>query len=233
LSATADQTLSTPAAPRGGGVRAGEVIVMAAVSALSAAATWLKWWPIPAIEVLGFVTGGICVWLVVREHVWNWPIGIANNVVFLLMFGRAHLFADAGLQIVYIVLGVYGWLFWIRGGPAQTQLTISRTSRSQWLVMAAAIPLATLALRALLIEVNGSAPLLDALTTVLSLAAQYMVCRKQLEHWLLWIAADVIYVPLYAARGLPLTAVLYFVFLLLCVVGWRDWRRTWRETRTP
>jgi nicotinamide mononucleotide transporter len=77
---------------------------------------------------------------------------------------------------------------------------------------------------------NGSAPLLDALTTVISLTAQYMLCRKQLEHWLLWIVADLIYIPLYLARGLPLTAVLYTVFLLMCIVGWRDWQRAWRSS---
>lgn len=201
---------------------------MAVISALAIAATLLRWWPIAVIEVLGFVTGGICVWLVVREHVWNWPIGIASNVVFLVMFWRARLFADAGLQVVYMILGIYGWANWLRGGAARTQLTISRTPVGQWLVVAATIPAATLALRAALIAANGSAPLLDALTTVLSLTAQYMLCRKQLEHWLLWIVADLIYIPLYFARDLPLTAVLYAIFLLMCLVGWRDWKRAAR-----
>lgn len=203
---------------------------MAIVSGVAFTATALHWWPITAIEVLGFVTGGVCVWLVVREHAWNWPIGIANNIVFLVLFWRAHLFADAGLQIVYMILGVYGWLLWIHGGAARTELTISRMPKWQWVLMAAAVPIATLVLRAVLIEVNGSAPLFDALTTVLSLTAQYMMCRKQLEHWLLWIAADLIYIPLYAARNLPLTAVLYGVFLVMCVIGWRDWQRTWRRS---
>ncbi len=129
-----------------------------------------------------------------------------------------------------MILGVYGWLLWIHGGAARTELDISRTPKLQWWIMAAAIPVATLVLRAVLIAVNGSAPLFDALTTVLSLAAQSMMCRKQFEHWLLWIAADLIYIPLYAARGLPLTAVLYGVFLVMCVIGWRDWRRTWRSS---
>jgi nicotinamide mononucleotide transporter len=181
------------------------------------------------VEVLGFVSGALCVWLVARQNVWNWPIGIANNLVFLVMFWRARLFADAGLQVVYIVLAIYGWLFWIRGGAGQTQVGISRAPVAQGVALAAAIPLLTLGLRELLIAVSGSAPFLDALTTVLSLAAQYMMCRKQLEHWLLWIAADLIYVPLYIARGLPLTGALYAIFLLMCITGWRDWRRAWRS----
>ncbi len=221
---------STPIpTPRTGRVRGVEVAAMAAVSVLFVVATALKWWPIAPIEVLGFLTGGICVWLVVREHMWNWPIGLANNIVFLLMFWRARLFADAGLQVVYLLLGIYGWANWLRGGEERTALTISRTPRRQWVVMAVALPVLTLALRAILIAAQGSAPLLDALTTVLSLIAQYMLCRKQLEHWLIWIAADLIYIPLYFARSLPLTAVLYAVFLLMCVAGWRDWSRELRR----
>lgn len=201
---------------------------MAAISALAAVGTTLRWWPIPPIEVLGFVTGGICVWLVVREHMWNWPIGLANNVVFAIMFWRARLFADAGLQIVYVALGMYGWVHWLRGGTDRTPLVISRTPRAQWLITLIAVPLATLGLREILLAVSGSAPALDALTTVLSLTAQYMLCRKQLEHWLFWIAADLIYIPLYLSRDLRLTAVLYCVFLMMCVAGWREWLRTWR-----
>ena len=65
---------------------------------------------------MGFVTGGICVWLVVREHLWNWPVGLANNVFFFVLFLRGRLYADMSLQIVYFGLGVYGWLNWIFGG---------------------------------------------------------------------------------------------------------------------
>jgi nicotinamide mononucleotide transporter len=202
---------------------------MIAVSALATIATLLHWWPIAPMEVAGFVTGGICVWLVVREHMWNWPIGVANNVVFAVLFWRSRLFADAALQLIYLVLGVYGWVHWLRGGSGETELPISRTPRWQWLLTAAVIPAATFGLREVLTAMHGAAPFFDSLTTVVSLVAQFMLCRKQLEHWLLWIAADLIYIPLYVARGLPLTSILYAVFLLMCIVGWRDWLRTWRS----
>ena len=83
-------------------------------------------------EVLGFVTGVWCVWLVVRRNVWNWPVGIANNVFFLLLFVEAGLFADSALQVVYLVLGFYGWWAWVRGGVHRTRRP-SRTTRGQWM----------------------------------------------------------------------------------------------------
>ena len=131
---------------------------MAATYLLVLAASYRGWWSIPVTEAWGFVTGGICVWLVVREHMWNWPVGLANNIFFFVLFLQTRLFADMGLQVVYFGLGVYGWWNWRFGGEQQTILKISRTTRTEWLGLAAAIPIGTLALREILRAVNGAAP---------------------------------------------------------------------------
>ncbi len=199
---------------------------MLASSALTLAASAFGWWSIAMTEALGFVTGGICVWLVVREHAWNWPVGLANNVFFFILFLQGRLYADMGLQVVYFGLGLFGWWNWVHG-RRDAPLAITRTTRAEWIALAFLVPVGTWALVRVLLAVNGAAPLGDAVTTVLSLAAQYLLCRKRLENWCFWIAADVIYVPLYWSRGLPLTAVLYGVFLLMCLVGLRAW---WRRS---
>ena len=95
--------------------------------------------------------------------------------------------------------------------------------------MAAFVAAATAGLTVFLRYVNDSAPFLDALTTALSLGAQYLLNRKAVENWLLWMTADVIYIYLYFARGLQLTAVLYLVFLGLCVAGLRSWLKSLSE----
>jgi len=211
------------------GLRPFEVVAMLAVSGLVLLASYRAWWAISITEAWGFVTGGICVWLVVREHLWNWPVGLANNVFFFVLFLQGRLFADMGLQVVYFGLGVYGWMNWLFGGENQTVLKISRTTRIEWLVLLGAIPLCTSGLREILLAVNGAAPFWDSLTTVLSLAAQYLLCRKRFENWFFWIAADVIYIPLYLSRHLPLTAVLYAAFLVMCLIGVREWKRSMRK----
>jgi len=198
---------------------------MLVVSALMIGASAFKWWSLSMTEVLGFVTGGICVWLVVRQHMWNWPVGLANNIFFFILFWHSRLYADMGLQVVYFGLGAYGWYQWLYGGENRTELHISRTSRTEWGLLMLLIPLGTWALRELLIAVNGAAPFWDSFTTILSLAAQYLLCRKRFENWFFWILADIIYVPLYFSRGLPLTGVLYGVLLVMCLVGVWEWRR--------
>jgi len=194
-------------------------------------ASWLGWAPFgmapfSMTEALGFVTGALCVYLVVRENVWNFPVGIANSAFFLALFAGARLYGDAALQVIYIALGFQGWYLWLRGGENRTPLRVERASVRRLAGVAAFVVAGTVALTFFFLYIDDSAPFLDALTTVLSLGAQYLLNRKAVENWLLWMTADVVYIYLYAARGLRLTAVLYFVFLCLCVAGLRGWLRT-------
>jgi nicotinamide mononucleotide transporter len=186
------------------------------------------------IEVAGFVTGALCVWLVARQNPWNWPIGIANNIAFLVLFWGSGLYADSGLQIVYMALAVYGWWAWVRGGDQHSALHVSRTTTPQWVWLAVAGVLGTGLLHWVLVTFTESTvPFWDAVTTVLSLLATWGQARKKVECWWLWIAADVIYVPLYAYKELYLTAVLYVGFMVLCVLGLRNWTKDLRSNEVP
>lgn len=202
-------------------------MLQALIAALNAPVATLFGAPVSWAEAIGFVTGAWCVWLVAKENLWSWPIGIANNLMFLLLFATAGLYADSGLQVVYIALAVYGWWAWMFGGKAHGALTVSRMSRGTALGLGGATVLVTGLLYVLLSRVTTSdVALWDSLTTALSLAATYAQCRKQLECWWIWMAADVLYVPLYAYKGLWLTAILYVGFFLLCVNGYVSWRKS-------
>ena len=187
--------------------------------------------PLDITEVLGFVSGAWGVWLTVKENVWNWPIGIANSAFFLVLFVQGRLFADSGLQVVYIVLGALGWYWWLHGSAHKTALPIARTGPRHGAILAATIVVATVVLTAGLARVHGATPFWDALTTALSLGAQYLLTRKLIENWLLWISADVIYVALYAYKGFYLTSILYAIFLAMCVAGLVQWWASLRVTR--
>jgi nicotinamide mononucleotide transporter len=189
------------------------------------AASWLGWTAFSMTEALGFVSGAACVYLVVRQNVWNFPIGVANNIFFLVLFVNAGIYGDAGLQVVYIALGFQGWYYWLYGGQDRKAAQITRASPGLLGATGSFVVIGTAGLVLALRAARGAAPVLDAFTTILSLAAQYLLNRKTLENWLLWILADIIYVWLYISRGLRLTAVLYFVFLCLCVAGLLNWRR--------
>jgi nicotinamide mononucleotide transporter len=177
------------------------------------------------VEVAAFVTGAWSVWLVVKNDVWNWPIGIANGGIFVWLFFDAKLYADAGINAFYVVAGAYGWWFWMRGGTQRSQRPISRAALREWLVIAVAVGLGTWWMYGHLVSLGDSAPLLDGLTTAASIAAFWMQARRYIDQWILWIAVDLIYIPLYFWKSLPLTGALYVLFLGMCLVGARDWRR--------
>lgn len=209
-----------------------EILIATVASTALIAGSLQGWFPVSLTETLGFITGAACVYLVVKENIWNYPLGIANNIFFVMLFTKAHLFGDATLQLVYIALGIQGWYLWLHGGPAKTALRVDSASLALLVYVALFIVTGTVALIYLLRLANGSAPFLDAFTTALSLAAQYLLNRKMIENWYLWITADVIYIYLYLSKGLGLTAVLYFIFLCLCIAGVVKWQQSLRwETR--
>lgn len=178
-----------------------------------------------ALEIAGFVTGALSVWLAVRQNPWNWPLGVANAVCFFVLFLKARLFGDMALQVLFMAICLLGWYRWLFGGEGHSPLHVTRITRNGIIAYTAAGVAATAVFAPYLRSVGDASPLLDALTTVLSVEAQYLMTRKVIEHWLIWMAADVIYIWLYAERGLYLTSVLYVVFFAMCVAGWRDWRR--------
>ncbi len=203
-----------------------EIIASILISVLLIGLSYFQLAPFALTEVFGFVTGGLCVWLVVKQNIWNWPVGILNNIFFIILFLQARLFADTALQVVYVALGILGWYWWLKGGENKTKLIVSDAPKRTmvWLLIISAI--ATAILTQVLIIVNDSAPFLDAVTTVLSLAAQFLLTKKYIQNWYFWITADVIYVYLYFSRGLSLTAILYGIFLTMCIVGLIKWQKS-------
>lgn len=175
-------------------------------------------------ELLGFVTGAAGVWLTVLARISNFPVGVANSAFFLVLFLSARLYADSGLQVVYIVLGLLGWWQWLHGGQHRRRLVVAR---SGWRLLAGCllfVAVATWALTIVLRDVHDIAPFADALTTALSLVAQFLLNCKRIENWAFWMAADLIYIPLYIVKRLDLTAVVYVLFFAMCVTGVRGWR---------
>lgn len=202
------------------------IIATSAVLTLGAAMGWI---PFGLVEVFGFVSGAVCVMLTAEENIWNWPIGLVNNIFFIILFLDKQLFADMSLQFVYIILTVVGWYRWLRGGANHGKLAVSRVDLWESLILVAITIAGTAGMTIFLESVKDSAPFLDALTTVLSLVAQYLLTRKAFENWFVWITADIIYVAMYSVKGLYLTAILYALFIVLCVGGLRIWHKSLKQ----
>jgi nicotinamide mononucleotide transporter len=177
-----------------------------------------------ATELLGAATGLLCVILLVRKNAWSWPLGIANNVFFAILFFGTQLYAISTLQIISAAIAGYGWWSWSRGRDGRA--AIFRHMRGSEALRFAAVlsAIATIACAILTMRTDAASPIADAIVLALGLGGTFAQARRIVESWLLWLAVDVISVALHASRGLYPTAMVYVVFACLCVVGLRSWR---------
>lgn len=181
--------------------------------------------PISLGDLLGFATGLGCVFLASRASIWNFPVGIANSIILAAVFFQSRLYGDMSLQAAFLVLGIQGWSRWMKQ-PGALEAPPREPCLRDHLVGVPVVVATALVLRELLVLAGGAAPWPDAFITSASLWAQWLLNRKSVSTWVWWIAVDVVSIPLYWSRNLPLIALLYVVFLVLCIQGWRSWNRS-------
>ncbi len=183
-------------------------------------------WPTPLeIVAVAFILANV--WLAVKENMWTWPTGIVGVILYTIINYQAKLYLNAVLQIIYLILSIIGWHEWLHGGVNQTELHVSKTSVRAWTwCMISGVVLTGVLMWLVKLTGDASHPFWDASTTAFSLVGQWMLNEKLLENWIIWLVVDIIYVPLYFADCLPVTAVLYAFFCVLCVRGYLEWKRS-------
>jgi nicotinamide mononucleotide transporter len=201
-------------------------LLQAAAPLLGAAFTlWGS--PVTWAEVLAFVLALAMVGCNIRVNPTGWPLAIASSLIYGVLFWDSRLYGEASLQIVFVLVALWGWWQWLRGtGDDGAALRVRRLStRSRWLLLGGVL-LAWPALGWLLLRTTDTdVPWFDALPTVGSIAGQWLLGRKYVENWPTWVAVNLISIGLFAWKGLWLTALLYALFALLALVGWRAWTR--------
>jgi nicotinamide mononucleotide transporter len=163
----------------------------------------------------------------IREIHWGWPLAIASSLMYVVIFGRAKLYGDAALQVFFAVVALWGWFQWLRGHRADgSALRVARLSRRGAALAVAAVallwPLTGWFLKT---QTDTDVPWWDAFPTAASVVGQFLLGRKFIENWIVWLVVNAVSVGLFAYKGLWLTVGLYAVFIALSVAGWREWRR--------
>jgi nicotinamide mononucleotide transporter len=195
----------------------------------------------PALAVAGQIMGSPVTWLEIaafgvsvamvvanmRVNPVGWPLAIVASLMYGLLFADAKLYGEAGLQLVFVAVAFWGWWQWLRGHDANGQpLRVSRLSARAGALALAAV-FAGWPLLALLLAraTDSDVPWFDALPTVGSIVGQVLLARKHVENWAVWFCVNLVSVALFAHKGLWLTVILYALFALLSVAGWRAWQR--------
>ena len=182
--------------------------------------------PVTWLEAVAVVISLATVWFNIRVDARTWPLAIAGSLLYFALFWKNRFYGNASLQLLFVAIAVWGWWQWVRGTAADgSALRVTWLSaRARWLLVgliAAAWPATALLLSA----TDSDVPWWDAFPTAASVVNQWLVGRKHVESWAVWIAVNVVSVSLFAYKALWPTAALYAVFIALSVAGWRAWAR--------
>lgn len=179
-------------------------------------------------ELLGAILGFFYIFFSIRRSILTWPTGLLTSVLYIVVFFRSGFYADMGLQVYYVGISIYGWFYWLKGKEKQNSLKvpIQKTSIKLWGILSAATALIyALILFILLKFTDSQVPFMDSLTTALSIVATWMLARKYIEHWVIWIFVDTFSSGLYIYKNLWPTVFLFLFYTMMAFVGYFEWKK--------
>ena len=180
-----------------------------------------------SIEGLAVSTGLASVWFSVKERIWVFPIGLISVSIYVYLSFIYGIYADMGINIYYVLMSIYGWYRWLQPSESGAAKEITRNSGKEWLLSIVLFLLSWVILFVILQRFTDSEiPLWDSLTTSLAIVGMWLMAEKKVEHWLFWIATDLLSIPLYYYKNLLLTSGQFFVFTILAVIGWLQWNKS-------
>lgn len=181
------------------------------------------------IEIFGVIAGVLYVILEVRQNRLLWPLGIVTSAAYVYIFFSGKFYADMGLQVYYVLISMYGWYYWSRGDALKDreELPVVRINRQQLILLVLIFVLAWVGIYMILDRFTDSTvPLGDSFTTALAIVATWMLTRKIIEQWFLWIIANVVSIALYIYKGLYPTVILYVIYAGMSVYGYLEWKKS-------
>ena len=185
------------------------------------------------LQIVGVALGLLYLWLEYKANIWLWVVGLIMPIVHGALYYRSGLYADFSMQLYYIAAGVYGLIVWSRGTKKKgekSEIAISTTPLAVWVAILGVYALLHGTIYLFLVNFTDSTvPFWDSLTTALCIVAYWMLSRKYVEQWLVWLVVDVITVGLYLYKDIPLTAGLYALYSALAVAGYLRWRKMMRR----
>jgi len=186
----------------------------------------ISWLGAHYVEILGVIFSILYLFFSIRQNILLWPLGIVSALLYMVVFYQSKFYADMGLNGYYVLISIYGWLHWKRGsGEAGSKLPVSRLGKKNALVLLALTAAAFVAIGMILDRYTDSPiPYWDAFTTAVSFTATWMLARKILENWILWIIVDAVSMGLYLYRGLYPTLFLFAIYTTMAVIGYMKWK---------
>ena len=192
----------------------------------------ISWFGAHYVEILGVIFSILYLIFCIQQNILLWPLGIASALLYMVVFYQSKFYADMGLNGYYVVISIYGWLLWRKGSAeGGSKLHVSRLGKRHALILLGFTAAAFAGIGLILDRYTDSpVPYWDAFTTAVSFTATWMLARKILENWILWIIVDAVSMGLYLYRGLYPTLFLFAIYTTMAVIGYLKWSRTYKSS---
>lgn len=179
------------------------------------------------LQIVGTLLGLLYLWLEYKANIWLWIVGAIMPMVHGVLYLNSGIYADAAMQLYYVVAGIYGLCVWLRGAKRAEKVVNIQYTPTKWIIpLVVVYAVLHVAMYYLLSEFTDSrVPFFDSMSTALSIVAMWMLSRKLVEQWLVWLVVDMISVGLYLYKGIPITAMLYTLYCALAIAGYIRWRK--------
>jgi nicotinamide mononucleotide transporter len=182
------------------------------------------------LEWIAVLTGLGSVWYSVKENIWVYPIGMISVAIYMHLAFTYQLYADMGVNGYYFLMSIYGWYQWLQPEEKKPFKPITKNDGVYWIRSLLFFGISWITLYTILVNFTDSdVPFWDSLTTSFAIVGMWLMAEKKLEHWLFWIATDLVSIPLYFYKGLVLTSGQFLIFTLLAWSGWIRWNREWTK----
>ena len=192
---------------------------------------FMEWLSGNKIELLGAILGLLYIFLSIRQSILTWPTGLLTSLLYTYVFFETGFYADMGLQVYYVVISIYGWYYWLKGAKNKSNidhndLPVRNISKNLFTKLSLLTVFIYILLVLILLNFTDSdVPYMDSLTTALSIVATWMLAKKYIEHWLIWIFVDFVSAGLYVYKNLWPTVILFVVYTVMAVLGYMEWKK--------
>lgn len=184
-----------------------------------------------SVEIFGAIAGLVFLYLEIKQNRWLWPLGLLTSGLYIYVFFTARLYADMSLQFYYVFISIYGWILWSKGdGESKGEIPIKKITAKLFFVLIIFSVVIYITIAYILVAfTDASVPYWDAFTTALSIVATWMLARKILEQWLVWIVVNAVSLGLYIYKGLYPTSILFLFYTSMAIVGYWQWRKSYLQ----
>lgn len=178
------------------------------------------------LEIIGVAVGLVYLYWEYKANALLWVAGIVMPAIYIFVYFEAGFYADMGINVYYLLAGIYGLLYWLRRDRSEKPLIITHTPRHFWAPLAGVTAVLWVGIWWVLVTFTDSSVALgDSFTTALSVVGLWLLARKYVEQWLVWIVVDAVCAWLYVSKGLAPTGILYALYTIIAIFGYLKWRR--------